>query len=877
MNIQQPKIDLKNGFELYLEGIKVEFLSMTISEVEGGIPAASITFPSNRGALRLLPGTIVQIFGRYHRSKKTLILFEGELTAVNFQKTESSKVVVIKAISLLGSMIKAKFRPSDAILTAERKAADGIQGSTYVLYNNKESIGPQTSEGIKDVVAEKETTMVGTSNQIGISAVFGLTDDFRRLLAEGTPGGRGDFIPMIQQFNSIFEHNDLFYGLKSLAYKFGRTVFASPNPNLLNKIKIDLFFEAFNDLKSTGISDIFSERPYTLMQVLTEFQRYLHYSLISPAAFTACKPFYLKENVTDLEPLRMIYMPRIESGPPALCNIFFPEQTSSFTYSREMMSEPTRIVGKATVSLLNEFNANIDYSPCAVYPSLKFDSEKAVGNFTNEETYRGINYKVITYSNLHSDLLNKLKSTYHDGKNTGKGNSIVAKDMESGQIGSLIRPFAYMDFLDLKYKNRQTAVTSEWNPYRMVGLPAMILDNDGTSIVGVILSLETSISAQGIATTRATLRNTRIVFDEEFEKTIFSSEPGTESSGNEKYVIHDLTNDGMMSTNELLYDQALYNFENIGKDVYTYILHGMLNKNKGFLSAKNAFGIFGYTEDRLDGDDNDHSRLDNSVLHYLPRKNGEYTFIIPDQYLKKTELKNTYLLYKAISELRKAYERSKYKSSSRGEEKEFDMPQAYDYMEAINRRNILTKEEYFAFIGAAPERTLQIEDAHDAKVIFQGGAQELREEILERINSQYVNVITAVNADLTSVKTKIRLWEQKLADLIPTGYTPLTITQEIIAKKYQKDPFKGKYNKRQETEIVKDEFAEIQKLIDQLQGYKTKKESLESSNSEVTTITKEKEMYKPYNMTRRMHVVLALKDQSDLLIDNNKSKLTVTK
>ena len=59
---------------------------------------------------------------------------------------------------------------------------------------------------------------------------------------------KGDFIPMIQQFNAAFEMNDLFYGLRSLAFKFGRSTFVSPNPNLMRKIKVDLFLESLNKL-----------------------------------------------------------------------------------------------------------------------------------------------------------------------------------------------------------------------------------------------------------------------------------------------------------------------------------------------------------------------------------------------------------------------------------------------------------------------------------------------------------------------------------------------------------------------------------------------------------------------------------------------------
>lgn len=873
MNIQQPKIDLKNNFELYLEGVKVDFLSITISETEGGIPAASITFPSNSGATRILPGTIVQVFGYYHQENKSFLLFEGEITAINYQKGESSKVAVLKAISLLGSMIKAKFRPADAFITKELKDATGVQGTTNIIYNLKNensSTGPVMIKDFNNIKNTKPATLRGTSNDIGISSVFGLTDEFKKMLSDDQPGGKGDFIPMLQQFNLYFENNDLFYGLRSLAYKFGRTLFAAPNPELLNKIKVDLFYESLNKLQSSGISDVYGEAPYTLMQIMTEFQRYLHYGFISPANYTACMPFYIEQNVTRWEPLRIMYMPRLEIGPPALCNVFFPEQVNSFTYSREMMAEPTRVVGKATVPLLNSVNRPIDFSPCAVYPEIEFDGDKAAGNFTTEETYRGINYKITTYSNLQSDLISKLKTTRTNGKESSKGSNIKNEEMDKGEIGYLIRPFAYMDYLDLRYRQRQAALNAEWSPYRIIGLPGVILDSDGISIVGVVNSIETTISAQGTAISRVTFRSTRMLFDGEFEKTVFSTIPEQNKAGNEKYIIHDLTNDGMISTNELLYNQDLYSFENIGKDIYTYITNGMLSANEGFLTVKNNYSIFTYAEGKLSATDlviPIHPRIDNSVLHYVPKTDKADGFAVPDEYNVKTEIRNTYLLYKALSELRKDYESKKYKMDSG--EKKYDMQQAYNFMYAINRRNVITKEDYFNFIGANPGRSYQNEDAHDSKTIFSEGVENLRSEILNRANIQYTKVITTNEAKSESLKLRLSNYKVRLTEV--TGGN-LNTTQAELVKYYET---LGYTNKKANELVSTKYWPEVITLRENITN--TQNELDGFKKPEISSEDIDEELYKPFNMTRRMHVLLALKDSTDIAIKNNTSKIRITK
>lgn len=879
MDIQQPKIDLKNVFELYLEGIKVDFSAITISEVEGGIPAASITFPSSYGATRILPSTIVQIFGYLHAEKKNYLLFEGEVTSINYQKSTTNKIVVLKAISLISSMIKAKFRPSDAILTQERKSADGLQGAEAIIINEKGAdipVGPTTVSNFSNI-SNKDTQVVkGKLRDIGITAAFGLTDEFKRALADDQPGGKGDFLPMLQNFNKQFEYNDLFYGLRSLAYKFGRSIFASPNPDLLNSIKVNLFQDSLNTLHSFGIKDIFSEKPYTLMQVLTEFQKYLHYDFISPAAYTSCKPFYVNGVKENLEPIRMFFMPKIEAGPPALCNIFFPEQVGSFTYSRDMMNEPTRIVGKSHVSFIQQTNNNIDFSPCITFPEINLEDGLASGNYTTEETYRGINPKVITYSNLQSNLIIEKKRKNDSGKVTSK-NEKLSEAETRGDIGNIIKPFAYMDYTQMKYASRSISLTSEWNPYRMIGLAGLLLDSDGLSIVGTVNSIETNIVAQGVATSRVIMRSVRLIHDAEFETNAFSKIPDDNPTGYEKYIIHDLTNDGMMATNELLFYKNLYSFENIGKDVYTYIMHGQLSPAHGFYDAQQNEGVFEYAKNKLKPGNKEfieHDKFDSSILNNLRDQEGNLNLDIPEKYNKKIEIRNTFLLYKAIKKLRNTYEEKKYKKIK--DKKVYDMKQAYNFMHLINKRNIIEKNEYLSFIGADLGRKKETDDAHDGELIFSVGIKVLREKIVESSDYQYSTIITTKNSSKISLKNRIN----KINTLLKENKVWVkSKTKEAFAKEYVDSEFRAKRYKT--TEDAAERYAEthwpaIEELLDEK---KTNEDSLRNlSNDSISSeINFDSEVYKPYNMSRRMHVVLAFKGHSELLIDNTKSKLKVIK
>ena len=425
-------------------------------------------------------------------------------------------------------------------------------------------------------------------------------------------------------------------------------------------------------------------------------------------------------------------------------------------------------------------------------------------------------------------------------------------------------------------------------------LNSCLLKSNFVSIVGTVNSIETNINSQGGATMRVTLRSVRLIHDTEFEKTPFSKIPQDPSEGFEKYIIHDLTNDGMMSTNELLYYKDLYSFENIGKDVYTYIIHGKLSPAGGFYDVQQTKGIFEYAEKELDPDNNDlerHEPYDASILNYLRDENGNIKLDIPDIYNKKAEIRNTYLLYQAVKKHRDSYENSKYKSVKG--KKEFDMKQSYEYTHAINKRNIIQKDEYLGFIGAEIGRTLQTDDAHDGQIILNAGVTELRAKIEESTANQYSNIITSKNSRKVSITSRINRIN-KLLETDPiykfskaetyekyalgySNYLQYPSLREDLSEHEKKNlPPRIYISARAAKNYANTHWPPLEILLAER---KTLKEEFRDVSEETVSseIDFDSEVYKPYNMTRRMHVVLAFEGHRDLVTDNNISKLKVMK
>jgi len=125
--------------EVYFEGIFVPTQSIEIHEQFGAPPSIKISMPAHSGALRLLPGTIVQVFGKIERSvrvtttdsagnaadliatkdsanssvREKVLLFEGEVTGQAYSKDPSNRAVSITAQGLLAKWSKVYLHSAD--------------------------------------------------------------------------------------------------------------------------------------------------------------------------------------------------------------------------------------------------------------------------------------------------------------------------------------------------------------------------------------------------------------------------------------------------------------------------------------------------------------------------------------------------------------------------------------------------------------------------------------------------------------------------------------------------------------------------------------------------------------------------------------------
>lgn len=751
----KPSVVNISGIEAYLEGIKVPFNSIQISEAEGSIPSASITFAADAGALRLLATTLLQIFGNVPNEigngVTSVLLFEGELTGIDYFKDPSfGNQVVARFTHPFSKMLSARLKPSDSIITKQKELAASLQKTNVIILSDKTTdkilSSDLTSNDIKTYEEKSNVEITGLLSKLGsFTKIGGLADEFSRLLQDEKINN-GNFQLMIETFNKFFELNDLYYGITSNSLKLSKSIFSFPNPGISKVLQLKATWEAFSDfLQNTKNFTLSDKGIYTLYEVLEKFQQYMMYQFIVPAAPTAAKLFFTDLPIKNYYPLRGYYFPNIENGPPILTNIFFPKQVSKLTFSRDLAGEVTRQIAQTHWSFTGSNSLPEWINPIYVLPDIdiiKNNNGEVESSYTREESYRGINIATITYDGLITKTLsdNSLKIDTNTGKEVS-GKSVSIND----STGEIMRVFAIDQYLHNRYSKRLVRLSTTWNPFRMIGMPGLVFEEGYPSIVGIVSTINTTITANGIAS-EVTLRNCRIIHDDDIGS-VFNPllDKKEEVTGLDKYIINDLSTDKITSVNEYIYDNNLYSFRKIGEDVYTYLVKGTSHINRQFSKFSSIKpSIYSNYENNLSNNPeifpND-EKIDYSILRFIKQKNENSAAInLITQYSSKInypvpdEILYTLDLYESIEALKKQYKNI----ILLGEQSE-NSSILDKYMNSINWRKLLTKEEYKTFTNISFDQNNHFRDTKDLYYILKNNK---REDIVSYIKNKSNNVVT---------------------------------------------------------------------------------------------------------------------------------------
>jgi len=167
-----------------------------------------------------------------------------------------------------------------------------------------------------------------------------------------------------------------------------------------------------------------------------------------------------------------LVLPETYFVPPPQCNVIFPDQFYSLSYSRNFMREITRLSCQGGLSLLAGRRGAAKLLARSYYaPAIRDISGK-----TLYATKSGA--RILLPHDLHSGIIPKFSwvtSGHRWGAKAAKNRGRNDKFFQAGKVGYVQR-LAHFQFYLYRWAARQMQVESTFNPYLVLGLPSLVID-----------------------------------------------------------------------------------------------------------------------------------------------------------------------------------------------------------------------------------------------------------------------------------------------------------------------------------------------------------------------------------------------------------------
>ena len=201
---------------------------------------------------------------------------------------------------------------------------------------------------------------------------------------------------------------------------------------------------------------------------------------------------------------QFVFKPNLYMSAPPLCNVFYPDEYSSFQFSRNFLQEPTRLAYQPQFMMFqvgNKISLDWQYQPDSLYHYMKGkkDPKKYEGSKELETTFIDGTDNKQAFSDFNDQ---KLDNKYSEGSSGGKSKEyhfltneelykgiILAK--ESGFPGAsgftakmsaafkeqIMQQVTRYSFFKKRFQTRSLQITSHLKTSVVPGFPAMVLDD----------------------------------------------------------------------------------------------------------------------------------------------------------------------------------------------------------------------------------------------------------------------------------------------------------------------------------------------------------------------------------------------------------------
>lgn len=374
------------GAKLFLEGMEVPFLGATITCAVDQASIAYVDLIPHQIINDIKPRTKVDIFVRNYQddsgtpgvdSFPYVLAWEGEVFGINLSKTPTSRNFSISCIDDTGywdNCLAYYFNSQQCL------GAGMIDKSSQALE-------------ISDVQADGERIINVIMSQASyfetkIREIVEPTKD----LADGDPKKKDFLDAFVALYEDIGYINDFFRSAEDRLRIKDRIQLHSSG-KLYELIKETTALEWFVSLpgKSSGYT--------TLRLVIQDLMAMIFHDFVSvpfPALTSTSRTFTLpKAGITTTGGGTktigsFVFKPNLYMMPPPACNIFFPDEYSSYQFSRNFFKEPTRLI------YMPELPARLKGGTPAVVmphvyepPSYNYFMNKNTGGFSNYQDNTG--------------------------------------------------------------------------------------------------------------------------------------------------------------------------------------------------------------------------------------------------------------------------------------------------------------------------------------------------------------------------------------------------------------------------------------------------------------------------------------------------------
>ena len=315
------------GAKLFIEGIEVPFIGATISM---GVNQASIAYVDlvpHKTINAVKPRSLVQIFVRNYMDTAVgsatsaafpyVLAWQGEVFGYNFGKTTTSRTFSLSCID-------------------ETSYWDNV---IAYFFNAQQSMGKGTNEmsGQAFDVADAKKQRLVIQPVVPAQASF-----FRQKIGEVLKDPTKDFLDAFVELYKNFALVNDFYKHAEERLRIIDKIVLRSSGKLQTLIEQNEALEWFEGIvgRNSGYT--------SLRSIIQDLM-----SLIFHDAVTIPFPSRVKSKIKNPLPgLKSenktigsyVFKPNLYMMPPPVCNVFFPDEYSSFQFSRNFFEEPTRLI-----------------------------------------------------------------------------------------------------------------------------------------------------------------------------------------------------------------------------------------------------------------------------------------------------------------------------------------------------------------------------------------------------------------------------------------------------------------------------------------------------------------------------------------------------